>query len=40
MIGDRQSVGNGTNVEGIQRCFCMDIQKSKKKSTKEGTSHN
>jgi hypothetical protein len=29
-----QGVGSGTIVEGIQRCFCMDIQKSKRDSTK------
>ncbi len=36
IIRDKQSVGNGTIVEGIQRCFCMDIQKFKRDSIKTG----
>ncbi len=35
-----QGVGNGTFVEGIQRYFCMDIQRSERDSTKAGTTHN
>ncbi len=35
-----QGVGIGTIVEGIQRCFCMDIQRFERDSTKVGTSHN
>jgi hypothetical protein len=30
---NKQGVRSGTIVEGIQRCFCMDIQRSKKDST-------
>ncbi len=26
--------------EGIQRCFCMDIQRSERDSTKIGMTHN
>jgi hypothetical protein len=29
-----------TTIEGIQRCFCMDIQRFKRDSTKVGTTHN
>jgi len=35
-----QGVGSGADVEGIQRCFCMDIQKSKRDSTRTSTTHN
>jgi len=35
-----QGVGSGTNVEGIQRCFCMDIQKFERDSTRTSTTHN
>jgi hypothetical protein len=33
-------VGSGKVVEGIQKCFCMDIQKSEKDSTKANTTQN
>jgi hypothetical protein len=35
-----QGVGSGANVEGIQGCFCMDIQRSEKDSTRVGTTQN
>ncbi len=35
-----QSVGSGANAKGVQRCFCMDIQRSKSDSIKAGTTHN
>jgi hypothetical protein len=35
-----QGVGSGTDVEGIQRCFCMDIQKSERDSTITSTTNN
>jgi hypothetical protein len=35
-----QSVGSGGDVEGVQRCFCMDIQRSKKDSTRVGITKN
>jgi hypothetical protein len=36
IIKNRQSIGTGKIIEGVQRCFCMDIQKSEKDSTKAG----
>jgi hypothetical protein len=35
-----QGVGSGTIVEGIQRCFYMDIQKSERDSTRASITHN
>jgi hypothetical protein len=35
-----QGAKSGTSVEGLQRCFCMDIQRSKIDSTKANTTHN
>jgi hypothetical protein len=35
-----QGVGSGTTIEGIQRCFCMDIQRSERDSTKANIEHN
>ncbi len=35
-----QGVGNGAIIEGIQRCFCMDIQIFERDSTKANTTHN
>jgi hypothetical protein len=35
-----QSVRSGIIVEGIQRCFCMDIIFFEKDSTRAGTTHN
>ncbi len=35
-----QGVGNGSVVEEIQRCFCMDIQIFERDSTKAGTTQN
>jgi hypothetical protein len=32
-----QGVGIGATIEGIQRCFCMDIQKIERDSNKVGT---
>jgi hypothetical protein len=32
-----QGAGSGIVVEGIQRCFCMDIQKSERDSTRANT---
>jgi hypothetical protein len=32
-----QSARSGVVVEGIQRCFCMDIQRSERDSTKAST---
>ncbi len=40
IVGNRQGVISGVVVEGIQRCFCMDIQKSKRNSTKANTTYN
>ncbi len=35
-----QGAGNGIDVEGIQRYFCMDIQKSERDSTRTSTTQN
>ncbi len=35
-----QGVGIGIVVEGIQRCFCMEIQRFERDSTKIGTTQN
>jgi hypothetical protein len=35
-----QGAGRGIVVEGIQRCFCMDMQRSKRDSTKVSTTQN
>jgi hypothetical protein len=35
-----QGVGIGATVEGIQRCFCMDIQRYERDSTRVSTTHN
>jgi hypothetical protein len=35
-----QGVGIGTIVEGIQKCFYIDIQRFERDSIKVGTSHN
>jgi hypothetical protein len=40
IVGNMQSFGNGTTIEGVQRCFCMDIQRSERDSTKTSTTHN
>jgi hypothetical protein len=40
IAGNKQSVGSGTTVEGVQRCFCMDIQRSKRDSTKANITQN
>ncbi len=40
IIRDRQSVESGATIEGVQICFCMDIQISEKDSTKAGTTQN
>jgi hypothetical protein len=34
------SVGSGTIVEGVQRCFCMDIQRFERDSTQASITHN
>jgi hypothetical protein len=36
----RHIARNGIVVEGIQRCFCMDIQRFEKDSTKINTTQN
>jgi hypothetical protein len=35
-----QGVGTGTIVEGIQRCFCMDIKRFDRDSTKVDKTQN
>jgi hypothetical protein len=40
MVGNRQGVGIKIIVEGIQRCFYMDIQRFERYSTKVGTTQN
>jgi hypothetical protein len=35
-----QGVGTRATVEGIQRCFCMGIQKFERNSNKVGITHN
>jgi hypothetical protein len=35
-----QGVEIGATIEGIQRCFCMDIKRFEKDSTKVGITHN
>jgi len=35
-----QGVGTGVVFEGIQKCFCMGIQRFERDSTKVGTTHN
>jgi hypothetical protein len=35
-----QGVRNGIVVEGIQRCFCMDIQRFERDSTKASITQN
>ncbi len=35
-----QGVGSGAIVEGIQRCFCMDIQRSERDSIRANTTQN
>jgi hypothetical protein len=37
VIKDKKNVGSGTSIEGVKRCFCMDIQRSKRDSTKANT---
>jgi hypothetical protein len=37
---NKQSVGSRAVVEGIQRCFCMDIQRSKRDPTRASTTQN
>jgi hypothetical protein len=39
-IRDKKNVGSGTSIEGIQRCFCMDIQRSERDSTRANTTQN
>jgi hypothetical protein len=34
---NEQGAGSGTIVERIQRCFCMDIQRFNRDSTKVNT---
>ncbi len=36
IVGDMQSVGEVV-IKGIQRCFCMDIQRFERDSTIDGT---
>ncbi len=40
VIRDNKNVGSGTSIEGVQRCFCMDIQRSERDSTRANTTHN
>ncbi len=35
-----QGVKIGTTIEGIQRCFCMDIKRFERDSTRVGMAHN
>jgi len=35
-----QGIQITTIVEGVQKCYCIDIQRSKRDSTKASTSHN
>jgi hypothetical protein len=35
-----QGVGSGVVVEGIQKCFCMDLQRYERDSTKVSTTQN
>jgi hypothetical protein len=35
-----QSVGRKIIIEGIKKCFCMDIQRSKRDFTRVGTTQN
>jgi hypothetical protein len=35
-----QGVGTRAIVEGIHRCFCMDIQKFERNSTNDGITQN
>jgi hypothetical protein len=35
-----QIVGNEIIIKGIQRCFCMDIQRFERDSTIVGTTYN
>ncbi len=37
IVGNIQNIGIGIVLEGVQRYFCMDIQRSKRDSTKVGT---
>ncbi len=39
-IGNKQSVGSGAAVEGIQRCFCMHIKRSKRDPIRANTTQN
>jgi hypothetical protein len=39
-LENKQGAGSGTTVERIQRCFCMDIQRYERDSTKASTMHN
>jgi hypothetical protein len=40
MAGNMQGVGSGTIIEGIQRCFCMDIHRSENDSTRDNIAQN
>jgi hypothetical protein len=40
IVKNKQGVGNGAYVEGIQSNFCMNIQRSKRDYTKVSTTQN
>jgi hypothetical protein len=40
LLKEFKNVGRKTIIEGIQKCFCMDIQRSKRDFTKVGTTQN
>jgi len=40
MTENRQGDGSGIAIEGIQRCFYMDIQRFERDSTKASTTQN
>jgi hypothetical protein len=40
MARNMQGVGSGAIIERIQRCFCTDIQRSEKDSTRDNIAQN
>jgi hypothetical protein len=40
IAGNKWGVGSGAIIEGIQKCFCMDIQRFEKDSTRANTTQN
>jgi hypothetical protein len=39
-LENKQGAGSGTTLEGIQRCFCMDIQRYERDFAKVSTTQN